>query len=126
MRLVQLYQKVYYPKLHRLCKQFNKFFLLLVWEQLVDRCQQLLDTCVNMLFLASSPILAFGLAMMGLPFFLASWTKNTYTIVHRCNLLPLMLRNCIISPKSSCFKCWLWENGGNAPASSSLLVPIMV
>jgi hypothetical protein len=26
-------------------------------------------------FLASSPILAFGLAMVGLPSFLASWTK---------------------------------------------------
>ena len=71
---------------------------------------------------ALSPILPLGLAMMGFALLSSNLYKSTYTIVHRCNLLPLMLRNYIISPKSSCFKCGLWENGGNAPAPSFLLV----
>jgi hypothetical protein len=45
-------------------------------------------------FLALSLILALGLAMMGWPFFLASWSKL---------------------PKLLCIDVGLWENGGNAP-----------
>jgi hypothetical protein len=76
-------------------------------------------------FLFSSPILALGLAMMGFTFLSSFLDKRTYTIVHRCNLLPLKLRNWIILPKSSCFKCGLWENGGNALTPLFLLVSKM-
>jgi hypothetical protein len=90
---------------------------------LVFPCFHLLWFGLHLLFLALSPILALGLAMMGFAFLSSFLDKSTYTIVHRCNFLPLMLRNCIILPKSSCFKCGLWGKGGNAPTPSSLLVP---
>ena len=71
------------------------------------------------LFVSNSGL---GLAILGFTFLSSFMDKRTYIIVHRCTLLTLMLRNCIISPKSSCFKCGLWENGGNSLAPSSLLV----
>ena len=79
---------------------------------LVFPCFHLLWFGLHLLFLASSLILALGLAMMGFAFLSSFLDTSTYTIVHRCNLLPLMLKNYIISPKSSCFTCGLWENGG--------------
>ena len=94
--------KVYHPNWHQLGKAVSSVFISF--------------------FFALSPIMALGLAMMGSAFISIFLDKSTYTTVLRCNLLPLMLKNCIISPKSTCSKSRLWENCRNALACSSLLV----
>ena len=53
-------------------------------------------------FFASFSILTLGLAMIGLAFLSSYLYKSTYTTVHRCSVLPLMLRNHSILPKSFC------------------------
>ena len=71
---------------------------------------------------ALSSILALGISNNGLAFLSIYLFKSTYTILHICKLLPLMLRNFSIAPKSSYFKCGPCESGGNVLACSSFLV----
>ena len=81
----------------------------------VNNSCTLVFPCFHLLwFRLSSPFFGFisnsGFKVGNDGFGSSYFDKSTITIVHRCNLLPLMLRNCIISPKSFCFKCGLWEN----------------
>ena len=58
---------------------------------LVFPCFHLLWVGLHLLCLALSPILALGLAMMGLPFFLASWKKEPTLLCVDVTSSPLML-----------------------------------
>ena len=71
---------------------------------------------------AFSPILPLGLAMMGFALLSSNLYKSTYTIVHRWNFLPQIIRNCSNLNKSSCFEWGPCESAGNVLVRSPYLV----
>ena len=118
MKLVQLSTMVYHPKLHQIGKQFLILVLIqlvLVWHWWVWSSAPDLRVVINSctLLFPWFYLLRFGLYLSG--FRIGNdWfrlSKITYTIVHWCYLLSLMLMNCIVMPKFSCLKCGLWKNG---------------